>query len=154
MNNKLTKGVYFAVFYSIVACLIVFLSLLRVNIAGVEGFIRSADKIPFLIKEERFLAVFYPQILFLVQIVFIMGLLVSGVFTLRLKKWARSYFLISVFLWAIFGLYSLTGSFSLEQKPFYTDIGYLIVFSIIFIFPSFIAIYFLTRKNVKEQFNQ
>ena len=83
------------------------------------------------------------------------GFIVSGIFILKLKNWARILFLILLGLHIPLGLSGLIcfGPLTIIPKPgINIPLIYAIVTLIIVIIPFSISLFFLNKKEIKEEF--
>ena len=98
---------------------------------------------------------FNPDKLSLIRTVVAVGFIVSGLFLLRLKNWARICFLTLMGLNMIAGLYRIYfgGILTVISSPGEDSLSaYFSNFAVFSIVPFIITLYFFTRPKVKEQF--
>lgn len=78
--------------------------------------------------------------------------IISGIFLIRLKAWARNLFLVSMLIWSFLGAYSLTGRFAAPGRKLFIDFSDLVIVSIFFILPAVLSFYFFSCPEVRKQF--
>ncbi len=94
-------------------------------------------------------------------IIIAISFLVSGIFILKLRNWARILFMILMVYWVIFGLLKLFIPHIIDKILLpstvevvykYFELSDLLIYFIWYGLPAIGSIYFLTRPKVKEQF--
>jgi hypothetical protein len=91
----------------------------------------------------------------LIRLIATIGFILSGLFILKLKNWARITFLILMGFNMLAGLYGVYFGCPLTVIPGKGDVFlrvYLPTFGVLSFLPFIISFYYFTRPKVKEQF--
>lgn len=88
----------------------------------------------------------------LAQLFLLCGIIISCVFLLKLKNWARRFLIAIMIIWGVIGLGGMLHWGPLVL-PSGNDIHMFFIPLCIFFLPAAICIFYLTRPKVKAQFN-
>ena len=89
----------------------------------------------------------------IVLVTFASSFVICGVFLLRLKNWARLFFIIAMSAWFGFGILCVLRNFLFGMIVYTVGLEGLVGLEIFgFIIPSWFVIIYLTRKKVKARF--
>ncbi len=91
------------------------------------------------------------QIQATIQLVFGLSCIISGIFLVLLKKWAKNLFLFLMLVWLFAGPW-FTRYYFLRIESKAIDFVWLFWAFLFFVFPSLIAFCYFTRPKVKRQF--